>query len=273
MPNKKRAIIIPGSCSSRANWFDNIVFFEKHNYQADFIELEAFRYEDLDRAAIAIFDHISLITRQGEKFIFLVHSMGAMLFLKILLDGELFSNRDPKTFEIIKSSTVVLIQIPIQVKQRLLWNFRISFPFISVGMFLHRPLISSWLSPLLIYCKKLEHKYCQFALLNLALNVLLMHSSFWGTRVKEYINLIKYYEHWDAYSLSYFFLKKINEASEFSNLIFTTGNLDMFNSREHINEIAAKLNAKTIDFPWSFHNPHHFFWTQKPFHDYIATVL
>ena len=53
------------------------------------------------------------------------------------------------------------------------------------------------------------------------------------------------------------------------NINITVSNSDIFCDKNDSLKLAELLNAKVKEFDWTFHNPMHFPWSQKEFHDWL----
>ncbi|NBV99770.1 MAG: hypothetical protein EBR67_09745 [Proteobacteria bacterium] len=124
-----------------------------------------------------------------------------------------------------------------------------------------------------------------------------MHISAWGTHPQVFKNLINYYEEWENYSPLTMFanndrsvhedheddenaeigvalhahnelLSRFTELHDF-NINITVSNSDIFCDKNDSLKLAELLNARVKEFDWTFHNPMHFPWSQKEFHDWL----
>jgi hypothetical protein len=96
-----------------------------------------------------------------------------------------------------------------------------------------------------------------------------MHISAWGTHPQVFKNLINYYEEWEKYSpLSMDDTSVLWMPKDF-NINITVSNSDIFCDKNDSLKLAELLNAKVKEFDWTFHNPMHFPWSQKEFHDWL----
>jgi hypothetical protein len=212
----KHIIIIPGTCAHSSNWFDQIYEYESLGHKVDFLDLNTYKYKTFIECVSAIFDDISSVLRvpnnevdflSSDEIVFIGHSMGAMILLKILSEKNFFSKRNPLIYDAIRRSKIIFVQVPLKASSLNLGVLStlkyLAYPF----FLLHRYLIFPWLIHCLLFCKILEKKvfasipfFREFV--NFCLNVMLMHNSFWGTKIKEFAHSNLYYKHWDAFSLA-----------------------------------------------------------------------
>jgi len=240
-----------------------------------------------------------------NKNILIAHSMGAMLLLKILTDNS----SSEKLLEIkllLKNTNIFLIQPPARTNTKLLKFLKTSQGLISTIMKLHQPLkepVAEWLreiklknanAELLAEGSKIgDRKF----LVDLMWILGAMHISAWGTHPQVFKNLINYYEEWENYSPLTMFanndrsvhedheddenaefgvslhphnelLSQFTELHDF-NINITVSNSDIFCDKNDSLKLAELLNAKVKEFDWTFHNPMHFPWSQKEFHDWL----
>lgn len=240
-----------------------------------------------------------------NKNILIAHSMGAMLLLKILTD----SSNSEKLLEIkllLKNTNIFLIQPPARTNPKLLKFLKTSQGLISTIMKLHQPLkepVAEWLreiklknanAELLMQGAKIgDRKF----LTDLMWILAAMHISAWGTHPQVFKNLISYYEEWEKYSpltmfsnndLSTLWVHEDHENAEIGvslyahnqllsrfidlhdfNINITVSNSDIFCDKNDSLKLAELLNARVKEFDWTFHNPMHFPWSQKEFHDWL----
>jgi hypothetical protein len=225
-----------------------------------------------------------------NKNILIAHSMGAMLLLKILTD-----NSSPeKLLEIkalLKNTNIFLIQPPAKTNTKLLKFLKTSQGLISTIMKLHQPLkepVAEWLREI-----KLKNANAELLkegskagdrkfLVDLMWILAAMHISAWGTHPQVFKNLMNYYEEWENYSplsvLANEEPMKYNPSDESRSLFtelhdfninITVSNSDIFCDKNDSLKLAELLNAKVKEFDWTFHNPMHFPWSQKEFHDWL----
>jgi hypothetical protein len=216
--------------------------------------------------------------------------MGAMLLLKILTD-----NSSPeKLLEIkalLKNTNIFLIQPPARTNTKLLKFLKTSQGLISTIMKLHQPLkepVAEWLREI-----KLKNANAELLkegskagdrkfLVDLMWILAAMHISAWGTHPQVFKNLMNYYEEWENYSplsvLANEEPMKYNPSDESRSLFtelhdfninITVSNSDIFCDKNDSLKLAELLNAKVKEFDWTFHNPMHFPWSQKEFHDWL----
>jgi hypothetical protein len=225
-----------------------------------------------------------------NKNILIAHSMGAMLLLKILTDN---SNSE-KLLEIkllLKNTNIFLIQPPARTNTKLLKFLKTSQGLISTIMKLHQPLkepVAEWLREI-----KLKNANAELLaegsrigdrkfLTDLIWILAAMHVSAWGTHPQVFKNLINYYEEWENYSplsvLANEEPMKYNPGDEIRspftelhdfNINITVSNSDIFCDKNDSLKLAELLNARVKEFDWTFHNPMHFPWSQKEFHDWL----
>ncbi len=256
---RKNLIIIPGSCSDRLNWFDQIKFYEKQGWQVGFLDLDAANYPSIEVRTEAI--ETALDNLVNEETVIMSHSMGAMLMFNVLAKCQ--NQRLQNLFKKIK---IFLIQMPCESKA--LNAFKAYYWLIEVILLIHRYCVHWWLEPLLHSLKKLfQFGYGNFFInpINLFLNIIIMHSSFWKASLREFESLIHYYETWQD-----IFENLKSDFSAYENLYFTYGEPDPVCDDVLIKQIGVKFpNVKLLDMTYGFHNPHHLFWFQKRFDDLI----
>ncbi len=147
MLNRKQLIIIPGSCSAKSNWFDQIHFFESIGYEVKFLNLDAHKHRTLIECSSDLFlklkyalqprigpdddvteieniedmfEDVDTINNPKSDTVILAHSMGAMLLLKILSEPKYYRNENPETFAKLEQAKLVFIQVPLNVNRSLL---------------------------------------------------------------------------------------------------------------------------------------------------------
>jgi hypothetical protein len=302
-----KLIIIPGAGSSELNWLDQLIYFEEKQWQKHFLHYQAEEHFNFHDCADALAINLTEILKAGfsikeddilqqsnnssqielNKNILIAHSMGAMLLLKILTDN---SNSE-KLLEIkllLKNTNIFLIQPPARTNTKLLKFLKTSQGLISTIMKLHQPLkepVAEWLreiklknanAELLAEGSKIgDRKF----LVDLMWILAAMHISAWGTHPQVFKNLINYYEEWENYSPLTMFanndhrahnelLSRFTELHDF-NINITVSNSDIFCDKNDSLKLAELLNAKVKEFDWTFHNPMHFPWSQKEFHDWL----
>lgn len=259
MPTRKNLIIIPGSCSDRLNWFDQINFYEKQGWQVGFLDLNAAKYETIEDCAVAM--EFALDNLVNEETVIMAHSMGSMLMFKVLVNSK--NERLQSLFKKIK---IFFIQMPCESKA--LNVIKVFFKLIELIIFLHWVLVHWWLEPLLYFLKRrLAFGYQNNLIkpINTFINFCSMNNSFWKAGSAEFRGLINYYETWQEIFENLDF-----DLSSYKNLYFTYGEPDPVCDSDLIKEIGLKFsNVNTLDMTYGFHNPHHFFWFQKKFDDLI----
>ena len=257
--NRKNLIIIPGSCSDRLNWFDQIKFYERQGWQVGFLDLNAAKYKTIQDCANAI--ELALENLVNEETVIMSHSMGAMLMFKVLVKSK--NERLQLLFRKIK---IFFIQMPCESKA--LNAIKATFKLIELVIFFHRLLILWWLEPLLYFLKNIfQFGYRNIFIMpiNTSLNFIAMNISFWKASPDEFRGLINYYETWQD------IFEKMNfDLSSYEKLYFTYGEPDPVCDSDLIKEIGLKfLNVNILDMTYGFHNPQHYFWFQKRFDDLI----
>jgi predicted alpha/beta hydrolase family esterase len=288
-----KLIIIPGAGSSELNWLDQLIYFEEKQWQKHFLHYQAEEHFNFHDCADALAINLTEILKAGfsikeDSIILIAHSMGAMLLLKILTDN---SNSE-KLLEIkllLKNTNIFLIQPPARTNTKLLKFLKTSQGLISTIMKLHQPLKE----PVAEGSKIGDRKF----LVDLMWILAAMHISAWGTHPQVFKNLINYYEEWENYSPLTMFanndrsvhedheddenaeigvslhahnelLSRFTELHDF-NINITVSNSDIFCDKNDSLKLAELLNAKVKEFDWTFHNPMHFPWSQKEFHDWL----
>ncbi len=283
----KKIIIIPGSCSSPLNWFDQFKTFTKHNFEIEYMHLDAYKYPSLSACSINLFEKLSNILRD-ENTTILAHSMGGMLLLKILSEPQFYKNIDPITFARIQHSRIFFIQVPLKVNQGLLLGLKFWGPILAPILFVYRYTLYLPFYYLILFLKEIIHP---IPVLNwffgLFLNKASMLNSFWGSRVKEFLHLVNYYKQWEDFSLRGFFEEEqrnnfevaINNLAENKTLafdfiavqeyFFTIGEPDVFCDIHTTKFFVGRISANLLELKYGFHNPQHFFWTQKILYEKI----
>jgi len=290
-----KLIIIPGAGSSELNWLDQLIYFEEKQWQKHFLHYQAEEHFNFHDCADALAINLTEILKAGfsikeDSIILIAHSMGAMLLLKILTDN---SNSE-KLLEIkllLKNTNIFLIQPPARTNPKLLKFLKTSQGLISTIMKLHQPLkepVAEWLREI-----KLKNANAELLaegsrigdrkfLTDLIWILAAMHVSAWGTHPQVFKNLINYYEEWENYSplsvLANEEPMKYNPSDEIRspftelhdfNINITVSNSDIFCDKNDSLKLAELLNARVKEFDWTFHNPMHFPWSQKEFHDWL----
>jgi predicted alpha/beta hydrolase family esterase len=290
-----KLIIIPGAGSSELNWLDQLIYFEEKQWQKHFLHYQSEEHLSFHDCANALSINLTEILKAGfsikeDSIILIAHSMGAMLLLKILTD-----NSSPEQLLeiklLLKNTNIFLIQPPARTNTKLLKFLKTSQGLISTIMKLHQPLkepLAEWLreiklknanAELLTEGSKIgDRKF----LTDLIWILGAMHISAWGTHPQVFKNLINYYEEWENYSpLSVLANEepvKYNPSDESSspftelhdfNINITVSNSDIFCDKNDSLKLAELLNAKVKEFDWTFHNPMHFPWSQKEFHNWL----
>jgi predicted alpha/beta hydrolase family esterase len=290
-----KLIIIPGAGSSELNWLDQLIYFEEKQWQKHFLHYQAEEHFNFHDCADALAINLTEILKAGfsikeDSIILIAHSMGAMLLLKILTDN---SNSE-KLLEIkllLKNTNIFLIQPPARTNTKLLKFLKTSQGLISTIMKLHQPLkepVAEWLREI-----KLKNANAELLaegsrigdrkfLTDLIWILAAMHVSAWGTHPQVFKNLINYYEEWENYSplsvLANEEPMKYNPGDEIRspftelhdfNINITVSNSDIFCDKNDSLKLAELLNARVKEFDWTFHNPMHFPWSQKEFHDWL----
>jgi hypothetical protein len=243
-----------------------------------------------------------------DSIILIAHSMGAMLLLKILTDNS-SPEKLLEIKLLLKNTNIFLIQPPARTNTKLLKFLKTSQGLISTIMKLHQPLkepVAEWLreiklknanAELLTEGSRMGEK--KF-LTDLIWILAAMHISAWGTHPQVFKNLINYYEEWENYSPLTMFANndrsalRVHEAHEDDenaeigvslhahnellsrfidlhdfNINITVSNSDIFCDKNDSLKLAELLNAKVKEFDWTFHNPMHFPWSQKEFHNWL----
>lgn len=256
---RKNLIIIPGSCSDRLNWFDQIHFYEKQGWQVGFLDLNAAKYPSIDDCANAI--ELALENLVNEETVIMSHSMGAMLMFKVLV-----SSKKENLQELLSKIKIFFIQMPCESKA--LNALKQGFKVIELIITFHRLFILWWLEPLLYLLKRsfaFGYKNILVMPINCFLNFCSMNSSFWKASADEFRGLINYYETWQS------IFENLNfDLSRYKNLYFSFGEPDPVCDSDLIKEIGLKFpNVKVLDMTYGFHNPHHLFWFQDRFDSLI----
>ncbi len=258
---RKNLIIIPGSCSDRLNWFDQIHFYEKKGWQVGFLDLNAAKYKTIQDCAAAM--ELALENLVNDQTVIMSHSMGAMLMFKVLV-----KTKNRRLQNLLKRIKIFFIQMPCESKA--LKAIKATFILIEIIIFLHWCFILWWLEPLLYLLKNIfnfgyKNVFCMP--INFLLNFAAMNSSFWKASPDEFRGLINYYETWQD------IFEKINfDLSGYENLYFTYGEPDPVCDSDLIKKIALKFpNVNVLNMDYGFHNPHHLFWYQAEFDKLILS--
>ncbi len=292
-----KLIIIPGAGSSELNWLDQLIYFEEEQWQKHFLHYQAEEHLNFQDCADALSINLTEILKAGfsiqedciqqqsnnnsqielNKNILIAHSMGAMLLLKILTD-----NSSPEKFSQIKSllknTNIFLIQPPARTNIKLLKFLKTSQGLISTIMKLHQPLKE----PLVEWLREIKLKNANTELLaegskigdrkfltDLIWILGAMHISAWGTHPQVFKNLMNYYEEWENHSPLSMDDSSVLWMPKDFNINITVSNSDIFCDKNDSLKLAELLNAKVKEFDWTFHNPMHFPWSQKEFHDWL----
>ena len=252
---RKNLIIIPGSCSDRLNWFDQIHHYEKLGWQVGYLDLNAAKYPTIKECAAAI--ELALENLINEDTVIMSHSMGAMLMFKVLV-----SSKNERLQKLLRKTKIFFIQMPCESKA--LNAIKANFKIIEIIIFLHKYLILWWIEPLLFFFKKIfafAYRNPLGMLINFVLNFCVMNTSFWKASKEEFLGLITYYETWQE-----IFENMDFDLSSYERLYFTYGEPDPVCDSNLIQEIGLKFsNVKTLNMNGGFHNPHHLFWFQGRF--------
>jgi hypothetical protein len=277
-----KLIIIPGAGSSELNWLDQLIYFEEKQWQKHFLHYQAEEHLNFQDCADALSINLTEILKAGfsikeDSIILIAHSMGAMLLLKILTD-----NSSPEKFSQIKSllknTNIFLIQPPARTNIKLLKFLKTSQGLISTIMKLHQPLKE----PLVEWLREIKLKNANAELLaegskigdrkfltDLIWILGAMHISAWGTHPQVFKNLMNYYEEWENHSPLSMDDSSVLWMPKDFNINITVSNSDIFCDKNDSLKLAELLNAKVKEFDWTFHNPMHFPWSQKEFHDWL----
>lgn len=297
-------IIIPGSCSAKSNWFDQIHFFESAGYQVKFLDLDAHKHGTLMECSTDLFVKLKYALQSvelGAETVILAHSMGAMLLLKILSESQYYRNESPETFAKIEQAKLVFIQVPLNVNRSLLSILNVVQYILYPFFLIYHLSVFKLMEWILLTAKKflrfiikpLKNNFLHylaqpvFNLFDLFLNIMLMMNAFLGSKPQEFANLINYYRQWDEFSLEGFFANKqeamfsraimqqaentLNcfDANAAKNYHFTTGSPDFFCDSILIKQFASDIGANVFHLGPGFHNPQHIFWTQEKLHKEI----
>lgn len=266
-------IIIPGSCSSRTNWFDQINYFEKHGHIVHYVDLPSHSHE-INECSRLLFENIKNLKEHIKDRTFLCHSMGGMLILNILRNKEIFKSLCEETYNYIKYSKIFFIQVPLQKKDPTLEQcsklYKILKPVFSSYHDSLFPKLDKriWSLKRSIYDSQPLSKIDAFGILNMGS----MLNSFFGLPPEKVENLIACYEDWDIFDENYVrLIEEFKSDSEkpTEDYFFTYGEPDIFCNSKLIQKFATNLGANLKKFSWSFHNPMHIGWCQDEFHDWV----
>ncbi|MDA0771610.1 MAG: hypothetical protein O3C63_01570 [Cyanobacteria bacterium] len=301
---EKQLIIIAGSCSGKSNWFDQINYYKNQGYQVEFLEVDAGAANSLLEASSKLFSKLK--HRVKQKTIILSHSMGSMLLLKILSEPKFYASENPELYRNIVNSKLIFLQVPLHVNAVALGILDILkyffYPFLFVYNLLVFPVIDFillMLKTLMVILEKLIAvgfiKYPAmliFKPIALSLNMLLVINTFWGTKPREFFNVIKFYKQWQDFALDGFFAKEQDgtafdkamigatentmdkfDRSNVSNYYFTHCFTDFFCDPGLTKEFANRLGANSKSLNYGFHSPQHCFWHQGAINRLIETSL
>jgi hypothetical protein len=290
---EKQLIIIAGSCSGKSNWFDQINYYKNQGYQVEFFEVDAGGANSLLEAASNLFSRLKHRVKQNTTI--LSHSMGSMLLLKILSEPKFYASVNPELYRNIVNSKLIFLQVPLHVNALALWILDILkyffYPFLFVYNLVVFPVIDFFLLMLKTLMAILEKliavgfmKYPAmliFKPMALFLNMFLVINTFWGTKPREFFNVIKFYKQWQDFALDGFFAKEQNgtafdkamigatentmarfDRSNVSNYYFTHCFTDFFCDPGLTKVFANRLGANSKSLNYGFHNPQHCFWHQ-----------
>ena len=304
-----KLIIIPGAGSSELNWLDQLIYFEEKQWQKHFLHYQSEEHLSFHDCADALAINLTEILKAGfsikeDSIILIAHSMGAMLLLKILTDNS-NSEKLSEIKALLKNTNIFLIQPPAKTNPKLLKFLKTSQGLISTIMKLHQPLkepVAEWLREIKLKnanaellaegSKMRDRKF----LTDLIWILAAMHISAWGTHPQVFKNLMNYYEEWEKYSPLTMssnndrsvicsdadgnaeigvllhahneLLSRFTDLHDF-NINITVSNSDIFCDKNDSLKLAELLNARVKEFDWTFHNPMHFPWSQKEFHDWL----
>jgi predicted alpha/beta hydrolase family esterase len=279
-----KLIIIPGAGSSELNWLDQLIYFEEKQWQKHFLHYQAEEHLNFHDCANALAIKLTEILKAGfsikeDCIILIAHSMGAMLLLKILTDNS-NSEKLSEIKALLKNTNIFLIQPPARTNTKLLKFLKTSQGLISIIMKLHQPLkepVAEWLREFKLKSANAEllaegikigdRKF----LTDLIWILAAMHVSAWGTHPQVFKNLMNYYEEWEKYSPLSMDDSSVLWMPKDFNINITVSNSDIFCDKNDSLKLAELLNARVKEFDWTFHNPMHFPWSQKEFHNWLLS--
>lgn len=297
-------IIIPGSCSSKTNWFDQIQHFTDLGHNVHFVDLPD-KAEDLDKASKQLFASLWQTRTEIQKDFMktgLHYTDDVESMLKDIQHKKriLPEERERGFEEVIKQESLIIchsmggMQILNILSDPDLFNVidKDTYDFISESHILftqvplktcpstHRycEIFSSVFGPLLgLYSKhifKATDSLLKKAKRAAQKNTLLKPLNWLNlTNHLSMVNSVlgkdpSCFKNLVNYYKDWDFMQKIASkklSSYTDRYTFTTGDPDLFCNNEIIKEFAKLQGAKTINFPWSFHVPMHISWTQNTF--------
>lgn len=272
--------IIPGSCSSKTNWFDQIRHFSNGS-EVNFLQLNIIS-GDVNESSEDLFLRLKKVfskkaSSPNGREVIICHSMGGMLILNILRNKEIFYRVDPVTFNRLADSFIFFTQTPLKVSP---WSlvfvkslFKIGIPILN---FYNKHCFDKLDKKITAIKERLEVEHINFdrqplnpkAWMSFLFNIFSMLNSLLGTRPQVCENLIKIYEDWDVYSKDAL-CKWDKELRNRKNFFFTAGSPDMFCETERIVNFAKHIGAQVKHFPVNCHNPMHLMWSQKTYHQWV----
>lgn len=296
----KKIIIIAGSCSGKSNWFDQINYYKNLGYEVNFMEIDAGGAASLLDASSNLF--LKLKYKLKEPAVIVSHSMGAMLLLKILSEPKFYVNENQELYQNIIRSRLIFLQVPLHVNALILGILDIVKYLIAPILFLYSLIVFPVIDFILVIFKYLLAiidklvsglflKYPSWILLkplNLLFNFFLVVNTFWGTKPKEFFNVIKFYRQWRDFALDGFFAnEQVGNAfdkammgavkntmfkfdrSNARNYFFTHGFTDVFCDPGLIQRFAKQLGANLLALNYGFHSPQHCFWHQEAINNLV----
>lgn len=293
----KRLIIIPGSCSHKSNWFDQLGYFRALGYQLSFLDLHADKYRTFAACADRLFQSLAKVMNANEQPVIVAHSMGAMLLLKVLSESKYYRSINQDLYERIRLSKIIFLQMPLNMHNKIYFVLNLVKYWIAPLQLVHSLLFRDLLAWLIVQPKKILLMLRRFRaieplakILDFVLNQLLILNAFVGTRPWEFFNLVRYYRQFGEFTTQGFFASEAindfqramdriprNKFDDFdktncTNYYFSYGDPDYFCEVEATHKFANFLGSKLVYMPFSMHNPQHMFWCQDKLHELIAEL-
>jgi pimeloyl-ACP methyl ester carboxylesterase len=241
---------------------------QQQGHEVVFCELEAKRFDSLDACAENLFTKLQVHLQIVPRPLIVAHSMGGMLILNILMKAGFYAELDRSTFETIKNSPKIFIQVPLRVRKlALLVLDSIGHAMQPVFYLWHKFFFAAFDN----FLRALDESYLRFSmdkglvsglikktalpyLYKLILNNIVILNSFLGTEPQEFLHLDNYYRRWNL------------TLQELQSACFTVGDPDIFCKDGITRDFAGRFGAAILELPWGMHNPMYFPWTQKKFH-------
>jgi hypothetical protein len=236
-----KILIILGSCSQKINFFNLIEAFENKGFLLSFLDLEISKFEKIEEARLRLFQRLS--EEVSENDVIISHSMGAILFFLILKDLASSQIKENDLISKLKTCKILFLQMPLKKSFFILVFLDLVKYFLVIFLFLYHKAFSDYAKKKLL---SIKHK-------GFFWNQLVMLHGLLSTSPIELFNLINYYRNLEDLTC-----EGCSEFFKGFDIVFSTGFPDIFCSEKATQALAKKLNKKTIQLAWSFHNPHNF---------------